>query len=81
MFLPGLSSQQVWQLKKELKEARDQNQVLTHEKLVLAQEKAQLYGRLTQLGVVNKKSILRKLAPRIKRQFKKALSTAFESIT
>ena len=42
----AVSSQQVLQLQKDLKEVRDQNQVLAHEKLVLAQEKAQLYGQL-----------------------------------
>lgn len=46
----AVSSQQVLQLQKELKEVRDQNQVLVHEKLVLTQEKAQLYGQLKQLN-------------------------------
>ena len=45
----AVSSQQVLQLQKELKDTRDQNQVLAHEKLVLTQEKAQLNGQLSQL--------------------------------
>lgn len=45
----AVSSQQVLQLKNELKEMRDQVQVLSHEKLVLAQEKAQLYGQIKEL--------------------------------
>lgn len=45
----AVSSQQFLQLQKDLKGVRDQNQVLAHEKLVLAQEKAQLYGQLKQL--------------------------------
>ncbi len=46
----AVSSQQILQLQKELKDTRDQMQVLSHEKLVLAQEKAQLYGQLKQIG-------------------------------
>ena len=36
-------------LKTELKEALEQNKVLAHEKWMLGQEKAQLYGQLKQL--------------------------------
>ena len=46
----AVSSQQVLQLQKELKDTRDQNQVLAHEKLVLAQEKSELYGALKQFS-------------------------------
>lgn len=46
----AVSSQQILQLQKELKDTRDQMQVLSHEKLVLAQEKAQIYGQLKQLS-------------------------------
>ncbi len=45
----AVSSQQLTRLQSELKEIRDQNSVLAHEKLVLGQEKAQLYGQFKQL--------------------------------
>lgn len=45
----AVSDQQVSQLQKELKDVRHQNQVLGHEKLMLVQEKAQIYGQLKQL--------------------------------
>lgn len=45
----AVSSQQLVKLQSELKEMRDQNSVLAHEKLVLGQEKAQLYGQFKQL--------------------------------
>jgi chromosome segregation ATPase len=47
----AVSSQQVLQLQKDLKELRDQNQVLAYEKLVLTQEKAQIDGQFKQLGL------------------------------
>ncbi len=43
-------SQQLSQLHTELKEVRNQNQALAHEKWVLGQEKSQLYGQLKQLS-------------------------------
>lgn len=41
--------QQSETIKSEVKELRDQNKILAHEKWILGQEKAQLYGQLKQL--------------------------------
>jgi chromosome segregation ATPase len=45
----AISSRQLETVTAEIKEIRDQNKVLAHEKWVLGQEKAQLYGQLKQL--------------------------------
>ncbi|MEO8402871.1 MAG: DNA-binding protein [Gammaproteobacteria bacterium] len=45
----ALLSQQLLILKAELKEMSEQNKVLAHEKWIMGQEKAQLYGQLKQL--------------------------------
>ena len=42
-------SQEMKTLKSELKDSREQNKILAHEKWVLGQEKAQLYGQFKQL--------------------------------
>jgi len=44
-----MMQQQVQTIKNELVELREQNKILAHEKWVLGQEKAQLYGQLKQL--------------------------------
>ena len=41
--------QQAEIVKNELAELRDQNKLLAHEKWILGQEKAQLFGQLKQL--------------------------------
>jgi chromosome segregation ATPase len=45
----AVTSQQWITIKADLKDMREQNKVLAHEKWVLGQEKAQLYGQLKQL--------------------------------